>query len=73
MPLAGVGVEQPDRTLYDCLFKGIPAADTGCVATSVSQLDLLPSGPDLAGAEVELAGVVQREGTLEAPLLDYSQ
>ena len=61
---SGVGVEQPDRTLYDCLFKGIPAGDT-IVATSVSQLDILPSGPDLAGAEVELAEVAQREERLK--------
>ncbi len=64
---SGVGVEQPERTLYDCLFKGVPAADS-IVATAVSQLDLLPSGPDLAGAEVELAGVAQREERLKRVL-----
>ena len=57
---SGVGVEQPARTLYDCLFNSIPAADS-IMATSISQLDLLPSGPDLAGAEIELAEVIHRE------------
>ena len=64
---SGVGVEQPARTLYDCLFKGIPAADS-IMATSISQLDLLPSGPDLAGAEIELAGVAHREERLKRML-----
>jgi len=64
---SGVGIEAPARTLYDCLFKSIPAADS-IVATAVSQLDLLPSGPDLAGAEVELAGVAQREERLKRVL-----
>ncbi len=61
---SGVGVERAAQTLYDCLFKGIPAADS-IMATAVSQLDLLPSGPDLAGAEVELAGVAHREERLK--------
>ncbi len=61
---SGVGVEQPEHTLYDCLFKDVPAADS-IVPTAVSQLDVLASGPDLAGAEVELAGVAQREERLK--------
>ena len=64
---SGVGVEQPARTLYDCLFKGIPATDS-IMATSISQLDLLPSGPDLAGAEIELAEVAHREEQLKRML-----
>ena len=64
---SGVGVEQPGRTLYDCLFNGIPVTDS-IMATAVSQLDLLPSGPDLAGAEIELAEVEQREERLKRVL-----
>ena len=64
---SGVGVEQPARTLYDCLFNSIPATDS-IMATSISQLDLLPSGPDLAGAEIELAEVAHREEQLKRML-----
>ncbi len=64
---SGLGVEQPARTLYDCLFKGIPVTDA-IVATAVAQLDLLPSGQDLAGAEIELAGVAHREERLKRML-----
>ena len=38
------------------------------MATSISQLDLLPSGPDLAGAEIELAEVAHREEQLKRML-----
>ncbi len=61
---SGMGVEKPTQTLYECLFKEIPATDS-IIATSISQLDLLPSGPDLAGAEVELAEIVNREERLK--------
>ncbi len=64
---SGVGVEQPARTLYDCLFNSIPATDS-IMATSISQFDLLPSGPDLVGAEIELAEVAHREEQLKRML-----
>ena len=64
---SGVGVEQPAHTLYDCLFKGIPVTDS-ITATAIMQMDLLPSGPDLAGAELELAEVAQREEGLKRML-----
>ena len=62
-----MGVEQPAHTLYDCLFKGIPVTDS-ITATAITQMDLLPSGPDLAGAELELAEVAQREEGLKRML-----
>jgi chromosome partitioning protein len=37
-------------------------------ATQIEGLSLIPSGPDLAGAEVELVGVAQRERKLSAAL-----
>ncbi len=64
---SGVGIEHPAQTLYDCLFKAVPAADS-IVTTAVSHLDLLPSGPGLAGAEVELAEVAGREDRLKRVL-----
>ena len=56
---SGVGVENPDRTLYDCLFKDVPAADV-ILSTSIAMLDFLPSSADLAGAELELAELEHR-------------
>ena len=64
---SGVGVDQPANTLYDCLFKGIPVSDS-IMDTAISQMGLLPSGPDLAGAELELADVAQREERLKRTL-----
>ncbi len=56
---SGVGVENPAHTLYDCLFKDVPAAEA-ILGTSVAMLDFLPSCADLAGAELELAEFEQR-------------
>lgn len=56
-----LGVEQDvdQSTLYDCLLKQLPLAD---VRREVApNLTLVPSDLNLAGAEVELAGVVGRE------------
>lgn len=68
---SGVGVEQPAQTLYDCLFKDVPPAES-IMPTAVSQLELLPSGPDLAGAEIELASVAHREERLKQVLSTIS-
>ncbi len=57
---SGVGVDNPAHTVYDCLFKDVPAAKA-IAPTSVARLDLLPSGADLAGAELELADLDHRE------------
>ncbi len=56
---SGVGVENPAHTIYDCLFRNIPAADA-IIPTSVAMLDFLSSSADLAGAELELAGLDHR-------------
>lgn len=56
---SGVGIEHPEHTLYDCLFRNIPTADA-IVSTSVAMLDFLSSSSDLAGAELELAGLDHR-------------
>ncbi len=49
-------------TTYDLLLDG--PADLQVIATSVPGLSLLPSSPDLAGAEIELVGVEGRERRL---------
>jgi chromosome partitioning protein len=61
----GLGISGRDRpTLADVLLDGLPVGDA-VVATSVANLDLLPSSPDLAAAALELPG---REGLLAAAL-----
>ena len=64
----GLGVSGRDRpTIADVLLDGLPVADA-VVATSVPNLDLLPSSSDLAGAAVELPGRIDREGILTRAL-----
>jgi chromosome partitioning protein len=48
----GVGKDST-RTLYDVLIDGVPLADV-ILQTAIDRLDIGPSGPDLAGATVEL-------------------
>ncbi len=60
---SGLGIEAPNVVIYDCLIKKTPAREA-IVETQVEGLHLLPSGSDLAGAEVELAEVPNREHVL---------
>ena len=61
---AGLGLNGPrDATIYDVILDDRPLSDT-FVATSQDGLILAPSGPDLAGAEVELVPAMAREHKL---------
>jgi chromosome partitioning protein len=61
---AGLGLSDPARaTMYDVLLEDAPLASI-VVATGQPLLDLAPSGPDLAGAEVELVPAMAREQRL---------
>jgi len=51
------------RSVYDALINDAPLADLR-VATGIAGLDLVPSSIALAGAEVELAAIAQRERRL---------
>jgi len=65
---AGLGRTDRDRpTVYDVLIDELPLADILC-ATPQAGLDLAPSGPDLAGAEVELVPAMAREQRLKRAL-----
>ena len=56
---AGVNSADLDVTIYQVLHKAVGAAD---VVMALEDLpDLLPANIDLAGAELELAGVLERE------------
>ena len=64
----GLGVSGRERpTSAEVLLDGLPYAEA-VVATSVPNLDLLPSSPDLAGAAVELPGRAGRERILAQAL-----
>ncbi len=59
---SGVGAteEDVDTTIYDCLIKGLEAEEA-IYETETPNLHVMPSSIDLVGAELELAGVKNRE------------
>jgi len=74
---SGFGVDRTrDRSVYDAVVDAVSLADL-TISTSVPGLDLVPSSIALAGAEVELAPLEQRERRLArliqpiAPSYDY--
>jgi chromosome partitioning protein len=56
----GVDRKNLTRSTYDVLLNGAPAKDVALLTKQV-QLELLPATPSLAGAEVELVGMSERE------------
>ncbi len=65
---SGVGVQQAGPpTIYDVLIGGVPAADA-LRHTDLAELDLIPANRDLAGAEVELVDIPDRERRLTEQL-----
>ena len=65
----GVAPAQRGRGAYATLV-GHDTAAGAAVATTIPNLSLIPADPDLAGAEVELAGMERREYRLQAALRD---
>jgi len=63
----GIDKNQLTATTYDVLVAGMPLPEA-VVAGVRPNLDLLPSTPSLAGAEVELVPVAQRERALARAL-----
>ena len=63
---SGVGVERGsfDATTYHVLLRESTIADARKREVQFSRLDVLPSTPDLAGAEVELVSVAGRESRM---------
>ena len=59
---SGLGFDRstPARSIYAALVDP-SAVDAIIQSTQIENLALIPSGQDLAGAEVELVGVPQRE------------
>jgi chromosome partitioning protein len=67
---SGLGISKERATgIYGVLLGERPLAEA-VVPTSLPGLDLVPSGPDMAGAEVELVPVMAREYRLRQALRD---
>src|SRR5256714_10152626 len=65
---SGLGISKaPPNPIYGLLLKELPIEDS-IVQTSVPGLDIIPSGPDMAGAEVELVPLMAREYRLREAL-----
>jgi chromosome partitioning protein len=55
------------RSIYHVLINEVSAADA-IVPTSIPNLDILPASIDLAGAEIEMSNISQRETILKRAL-----
>ena len=68
---SGLGVEhrRVEVGVYDVLLEGVPLV-RACRQTAVPNLTLVPAGPDLAGAEIELVERVARESLLRRALAE---
>lgn len=64
----GVDITRLDASIYDLLLDDSLALATIVTQTTVPGVDLLPSHPDLAAAELELLNVLERERQLEQRL-----
>jgi chromosome partitioning protein len=64
---SGLGIDKNGGGIYSVLLKERPISEA-IVHTQVERLDLIPSGPDMAGAEVELVPVMAREFRLREAL-----
>lgn len=67
----GFGVDRQaiKQCLYNVIVEGTPAEEV-IVKSNISNLDILPSTPRLAGAEVELVSIDKRETRLKQALLN---
>jgi chromosome partitioning protein len=70
---SGLGISAPSIQIYDVLAGAHSSARALC-STALSHLHVIPAGPDLAGAELELVSVEGRESLLRdalTPLLPH--
>ena len=63
----GINKEDKYKTIYDVLIEDTDLSEV-IMPTKVNGLDLIPSNVDLAGAEVELVQMENREKTLKRHL-----
>jgi chromosome partitioning protein len=65
-------VDNAERQVYDALIGERVMKET-LQPTALSHLHLVPAGPDLVGAEIELVSVMSRERRLETALADLRE
>lgn len=63
----GLGVENIDKTLYECLTEELPVTDI-IHSTGIKNLDIVPANIKLANAELELSSTLGRESLLKEAL-----
>ncbi|MFA5161580.1 MAG: AAA family ATPase [Elusimicrobiales bacterium] len=63
----GIAPEKSVKSIYDVMSGKVSAHDAIC-QTDMEWLDVIPASHDLAGAEVELAGMQHRENVLKTAL-----
>jgi chromosome partitioning protein len=63
------GINRPARQVYDALIGGCVMKEVA-VATELGFLKVVPSAPDLVGAEIELVTLANRERRLEQAMSD---
>lgn len=68
----GINKRETGQSVYDLLINRTPAREV-ILHTGFENLDLLPSSMDLAGAEVEMAGIEHREMLLKEALLPVGE
>jgi chromosome partitioning protein len=66
------GVTDAKRQVYDAIIGGCVMKDA-TLPTALSHLHLVPAGPDLVGAEIELVSAMSRERRLESALADLRE
>ena len=68
---SGLGVDKrattPEQTIYPCLLNAA-SAESAVKASPLEKLDIIPSSPQLTGAELELVGALARETRLRQAL-----
>ena len=66
---SGLGFDKRDvkKCIYDALINEVPMADT-LKHTAYENLDVIPATIQLAGAEIELVSLMNREGRLKNAL-----
>jgi chromosome partitioning protein len=71
---SGLGVDSAGlkHSVYDCLLRGTSVTEV-LQSTAVAGLQILPSNADLAGAEVELVSIPERETLLRQVIQSLSQ
>lgn len=71
---SGVGVQRGSfrKSIYHCVVLGYPVEET-ILETAIPGLKVLPANKDLAGAEVELVEIEQRESRLRRVLEPVDQ